>query len=140
MPLLGFILKSRNRTGLLKANLQADSVECKVAYILMNHCKSNYEAQKFSALMKQHENSKEPATLLLVGSHYLESDENRKHGEKLIRKSYELGNTFAAILLADLELAKLKPDYVAAEAWLNVFKYLNLNSSKTIGYSESWHK
>lgn len=120
---------------LLKANLQADSFEA--LYILMNLYKSNYEEQKFAALMKQHENSKEPATLLLVGSHYLESDENRKHGEKLIRKSYELGNTFAAILLADLELAKLKPDYVAAEAWLNVFKYLNLNSSKTIGNTES---
>ncbi len=102
-------------------------------YLLMDQYQQNGETKKLAALIKQHENSTDPSILMLVGAYYLEFDDGKELGKKFLLKAASKGHTYPSLILADLELQKLKPDYVSAEAWLQVHQYLNESESTDAG-------
>lgn len=102
-------------------------------YLLMEQYREGGDSKKMAALVKQHENSTDPAILMLVGAYYAEFDESKELGKKFLLKSAARGHTYPSLILADLELRKLKPDYVTAQAWLQVHQYLNESESADVG-------
>ncbi len=117
---------------LLKESLLAN--DARAAYMLMNHYSYSDQMAKRYALIKQLEVSKEPSVLLLVALAHLEND-NQELARKFALKSFENGGSYSPLILVELELRKLKPDYVAAEAWLQIFNYQNDKESYEAGKS-----
>ncbi len=98
--------------------------DARAAYMLMTRYRDSAQTAKLAALIKQLEASQEPSVLLLVALGHLEND-NQELARKFALKSFENGNSYVPLIMTELQLRKLKPDYVAAEAWLQVFNYQN---------------
>ncbi len=56
-------------------------------YLLMEQYREGGDSKKMAALVKQHENSTDPAILMLVGAYYAEFDESKELGKKFLLKS-----------------------------------------------------
>jgi hypothetical protein len=106
--------------------------DAQAAFLLINLYREAGEEIKLKALIKQLASSTDPSVLMYITLVFTKLEGGKEIAKKLALKAFAYGNSWAPYFMASVELRKAMPDYVSAQAWLQVYNYQNSDWSSDV--------